>query len=75
VKIIRVMVEKISVDNFRIDTSDDKLVADHVDAYYVDTIVAALNATYSGDNTTYLRQQGRYFKAVPDDYELRTYEP
>ena len=46
--------------------SDDRLVAESVDPYYVDTIVAALNATYSGE---------RFFKAVPEDYQLRTYEP
>jgi hypothetical protein len=63
----------ISVDNFdeeRLGTSDDKLIADHVDAYYIDTIVSALNAVYCAtDNAP------RFFKAVPDDYKLRRYEP
>jgi hypothetical protein len=61
----------ISVDNFdreQLGTSDDKLIADHVDAYYVDTIIAALNQVYSGDHAE------RFFKAVPDDYQLRKYE-
>jgi hypothetical protein len=63
----------ISVDNFdqeRLGTSDDKLVADHVDAYYVDTIVSALNAVYCSTE-----HAERFFKAVPDDYVLRTYTP
>jgi hypothetical protein len=65
-------VKIISVDNFdreQLGASDDKLIADHVDAYYVDTIVAALNATYSGDHAA------RFFKAVPDNYVLREYVP
>lgn len=63
----------ISVDNFnreQIGTSDDKLIADHVDPYYVDTIVAALNATYCADD-----HAPRHFKAVADDYVLRIYAP
>lgn len=63
----------ISVDNFdreRLGVSDDKLVADHVDAHYVDTLVAALNATYCASD-----HAERFFKAVADDYVLRTYEP
>lgn len=63
----------ISVDNFdqeRLGTSDDELIADHVDAYYVDTIVSALNAVYCATGN-----EARFFKAVADDYELRKYEP
>lgn len=63
----------ISVDNFdreQLGVSDDQLIADHVDPYYVDTIVAALNATYCAQE-----HSERFFRAVADDYQLRTYEP
>jgi hypothetical protein len=58
----------ISVDPRRgLVVSDDRLVADHIDPYYIDTIVSALNEVYSGDRGE------RTFKAVPDDYQLKTY--
>jgi hypothetical protein len=63
----------ISVDNFDREqpgVSNDKLIADHVDSYYVDTIVAALNGVYCATGN-----EDRFFKAVSDDYQLRTYEP
>jgi len=66
-------VKIISVDNFdreQIGTSDDKLISENVDAYYVDTLVAALNANYCADELA-----DRFFKAVPDNYVLREYRP
>ncbi len=63
----------ISVDNFdreQIGTSDDKLIAENVDTYYIDTIVAALNGVYCATE-----HADRFFKAVPDNYVLREYRP
>jgi hypothetical protein len=62
----------ISVDNPDrkiVRCTNDELVADHVDAYYVDTLVAVLNATYGANEP-----HDRFFKAVPNDYVLKTYE-
>lgn len=63
----------IAVDNFdreRIGASDDQLIAENIDARYVDDIVKALNDRYCADD-----HAERFFKAVPDDYVLREYRP
>ena len=63
----------ICVDNFdreRPGVSDDLLIAESVSEHYAETIVAALNDKFSSKpDDEYL------FKAVPDNYTLRKYEP
>jgi hypothetical protein len=63
----------ISVDNFDREIpgrSDDELIAQSVSAFYAETIVSALNEKFCAASNS-----DRFFKAVPDDYKLRSYEP
>jgi hypothetical protein len=63
----------ISVDNFDRELpgqSDDELIAENVTAFYAETIVNALNEKFCEASNS-----DRFFKAVPDDYKLRSYEP
>lgn len=50
--------------------SDDVLVARDVPAHYAEVIAIALIAKFSPREN-----DEHYFKVVPDDYVLRTYEP
>lgn len=59
----------IKIDNFDRETVSDQLIAENVNDYYGKQIVEDLNARWSGD------QSPDFFKLVPDDHKLRTYEP
>jgi len=63
----------ISVDNFdreRPGYSDDELIAEGIsNTEFAEVMVQALNARFSGE------QSERFFKVVPDSYQLRVYGP
>lgn len=54
----------IAKDNFDRECIADELIAENVPEYYVDTMVDALNKTYSGEDAL------RWFVSKPDDYVL-----
>jgi len=58
----------VATDNFDRETVDDVLVCENVNAHYGDVIVEALNARI-GDYGPW------FYKVVPDDYQLRSFEP
>jgi hypothetical protein len=59
----------VAVDNFDKDLIPDRLVAENVADFYVESIVKFLNSTFSGNTAPV------FFMAKPDDYQLRTFEP
>lgn len=59
----------ICIDNFDREIVSDRLIAENVPDHYAEGIAEHLNEKYSGTTSPV------YFKAVPDDYKLYTFEP
>jgi len=63
-------VKIIGADNFDRDNVDDKLICENLTDWMANFITIALNEKYcKGDGAL------TYYKAVPNDYKLRKFEP
>ena len=65
----KITMKIICKSNFDHESVPDKLVAENVNSYYGNYIVAFLNNKFSGNDSPY------YFMIVKDDYILYKFEP